>query len=55
MQFQFLLKYFLQVGGDVTAAVLQNIKLFGRISICGAVSAYNGDDSKGMFTKFYSF
>lgn len=29
------------MGGEVTTAVLNNMKTFGRISACGSVSSYN--------------
>lgn len=33
--------YFDNVGGDMTDAVMMNLNQFGRVSICGAISAYN--------------
>ena len=30
-----------QVGGDMTDAVIEQMNDFGRISICGQISAYN--------------
>lgn len=33
--------YFDNVGGDMTDAVMMNLNQFARISICGAISAYN--------------
>ena len=43
---------FEQVGGHIMAAVLQRMKLFGRISLCGMISQYNGheDDPAGIWT-----
>lgn len=37
-----------QVGGEVTTAVLNNMKTFGRISACGSVSSYNDAVAKSI-------
>ncbi|XP_071134019.1 prostaglandin reductase 1-like isoform X4 [Mytilus edulis] len=36
--------YFDNVGGEFTLSVLKNMKLFGRMSICGQISQYNATD-----------
>ena len=43
---------FEQVGGPIMAAVVQRMRQFGRISLCGLISQYNGhqDDVAGMRT-----
>ena len=43
---------FEQVGGPIMAAVLHRMKLFGRVSLCGLISQYNGheDDPAGIWT-----
>ena len=33
--------YFDNVGGDITAAILGQMNLYGRISVCGCISGYN--------------
>lgn len=39
--------YFDNVGGAFTSEVLPHMALFGRVSICGAISTYN-DETKGV-------
>ena len=34
----------LQVGGEFFQVMLSNMNLFGRISICGAISVYNATE-----------
>ncbi|QXQ05265.1 NADP-dependent oxidoreductase [Sphingosinicellaceae bacterium] len=43
---------FEQVGGHIMAAVLQRMKLFGRVPLCGLISQYNGheDDPASIWT-----
>lgn len=36
-----------QVGGDTTFTVINQMKVFGRVSLCGAVSTYNDKVPKG--------
>ncbi|XP_067683335.1 prostaglandin reductase 1-like [Haliotis asinina] len=40
--------YFDNVGGNFTAKVLQHMKMFGRVSVCGGISVYN--DAKPALT-----
>uniref|UniRef100_A0A336LIG0 Prostaglandin reductase 1 n=1 Tax=Culicoides sonorensis TaxID=179676 RepID=A0A336LIG0_CULSO len=35
--------YFDNVGGALTSIILRQMRLFGRISVCGAISGYNND------------
>jgi len=37
---------FEQVGGPIMAAVLDRMKLFGRIPLCGMISSYNATDAR---------
>lgn len=37
--------YFEQVGGPVRNAVMQRMKMFGRVSLCGIISEYNTTDA----------
>lgn len=30
-----------QVGGDISSTVINQMKLFGRVSVCGSISTYN--------------
>ncbi|GAB2255146.1 hypothetical protein Droror1_Dr00008924 [Drosera rotundifolia] len=40
--------YFDNVGGKMLDAILPNMRLHGRISVCGMVSQYNSDSSEGV-------
>jgi len=40
--------YFENVGGKMLDAVLLNMKLHGRISVCGMISQYNLDEPEGI-------
>ena len=33
--------FLLQVGGKISAIVRSHMKLYGRVSVCGAISTYN--------------
>lgn len=34
--------YFDNVGGELSSTVIQQMNLFGRVSVCGSISSYNG-------------
>ncbi|KAG5888044.1 hypothetical protein JTB14_032853 [Gonioctena quinquepunctata] len=38
--------YFDNVGGEISSKVIHNLNKYGRVSICGAISGYNGEISK---------
>ncbi|XP_011690434.1 PREDICTED: prostaglandin reductase 1-like [Wasmannia auropunctata] len=37
--------YFDNVGGDISSDVMYQMKLFGRVSVCGSISSYNANSS----------
>ena len=37
--------YFEQVGGPIRNAVMERMKMFGRVSLCGIISEYNATDA----------
>ncbi|XP_026473340.1 prostaglandin reductase 1-like [Ctenocephalides felis] len=38
--------YFDNVGGELSSIIMNQMNLYGRISVCGAISAYNADVTK---------
>ncbi|KAL6976100.1 2-alkenal reductase (NADP(+)) [Sarracenia purpurea var. burkii] len=45
--------YFENVGGKMLDAVLINMRLHGRISVCGLISQYNLNQPEGVHNLFY--
>ena len=44
--------YFENVGGSMLDAVLLNMRLHGRIAVCGMISQYNLDKPEGIYNLF---
>eukprot|EP01018_Ginkgo_biloba_P014783 Gb_23483 [translate_table: standard] len=44
--------YFENVGGDMLDAVLANMKVHGRIAVCGMITQYSLEDPKGIHNLF---
>lgn len=46
--------YFEQVGGAIRSAVLERMKIFGRVSVCGIISEYNGVEADAPHSLWWS-
>lgn len=43
--------YFDNVGGEISSIIFSRMNQYGRVSVCGAISAYNDKEPvKGQFT-----
>ncbi|KAF7275307.1 prostaglandin reductase 1-like isoform X2 [Rhynchophorus ferrugineus] len=45
--------YFDNVGGEISSTVLSQMNLFGRVSVCGAISGYNDEKPKAAVLQPY--
>ena len=45
--------YFENVGGKMLDAVLLNMRIHGRIAVCGMISQYNQDHPEGVHNLMY--
>lgn len=45
--------YFENVGGETLDAVLLNMRVYGRIAVCGMISQYNLDQPEGVKNLMY--